>query len=75
VREQDYRAPFVLLPFTPGQIRKYLEHTLPDQDPERVMEVLKTVHNLQEMAERPYTLSLIANEFAQIEQWKGRGGA
>jgi WD40 repeat protein len=73
VREQDYRAPFVLLPFTPVQIRQYLEHTLPHEDPGRVMAVLKTVHNLEEMAERPYTLSLIANEFAQIEQWKAEG--
>jgi len=73
VREQDYRAPFLLLPFTPQQIRLYLEHTLPDEDPERVMGVLSTVHNLKEMAERPYTLSLIAEQFAVIERWKAEG--
>ena len=31
----------------------------------RVMEVLRTVHNLQDMSERPYTLSLIADQFAE----------
>jgi WD40 repeat protein len=73
VRPEDYRAPFVLLPFTPGQIREYIEHTLPDEDPDRVMEVLRSVHNLEEMAERPYTLSLIAERFSRIEQWKAEG--
>ncbi len=73
IRKDDYRAPFVLLPFTTAQIREYLAHTLKDENPDRVMEVLKTVHNLEEMAERPYTLSLIAEQFAQIEQWKAEG--
>ncbi|MBZ5521961.1 MAG: TIR domain-containing protein [Acidobacteriia bacterium] len=73
VRKEDYQSPFVLLPFTTEQIRQYLEHSLPDEDPERVMEVLGTVHNLTEMAERPYTLSLIAEHFAQIERWKAEG--
>jgi WD40 repeat protein/uncharacterized protein YjbI with pentapeptide repeats len=73
VRPDDYRAPFVLLPFTPAQIRTYIEKTLPDENPDRVMETLSAVHNLTEMAERPYTLSLIAEQFAQIEQWKAAG--
>jgi WD40 repeat protein/DNA polymerase III delta prime subunit len=73
VRADDYRAPFVLLPFTSKQIREYIEHTLPNDNPDRVMETLKAVHNLEEMAERPYTLSLITEEFAKIEQWKAEG--
>jgi WD40 repeat protein len=73
VRPDAYRAPFVLLPFTPKQIREYIEHTLPKENPDRVMETLKAVHNLEEMAERPYTLSLITEEFARIEQWKAEG--
>ncbi len=73
IRREDYRPPFLLLPFTTEQIRKYLAASLPDEDPERVMEVLKTVHNLTEMAERPYTLSLITEHFARIEKWKAEG--
>jgi WD40 repeat protein/DNA polymerase III delta prime subunit len=73
VRVENYRTPFELLPFTEKQIRQYIEHTLPEDNPDRVMEVLRTVHNLTEMAERPYTLSLVAEQFARIEQWKAEG--
>ncbi|HZT34658.1 MAG TPA: TIR domain-containing protein, partial [Nitrososphaera sp.] len=58
VREEHFRPPFVLLPFSPEQIHRYLEVSLPGEDPERVMELFRSVHNLEEMAERPYTLSL-----------------
>jgi WD40 repeat protein len=73
IREQDYRAPFLLLPFTPAQIRQYIQATLPNENPDRVMEVLASVHNLTEMAERPYTLSLIVQQFAAIERAKAEG--
>ncbi|MER2514875.1 MAG: TIR domain-containing protein, partial [Candidatus Accumulibacter phosphatis] len=72
VRAEDYRA-FVLLPFSEEQIREYLAHTLPDQDPERVLELIRAVHNLSEMAERPYTLSLITRHIPEIERWKLEG--
>jgi WD40 repeat protein/DNA polymerase III delta prime subunit len=73
VRAEDYRAPFVLLPFTESQIRKYIEQTFGSEHVTRVMETLEAVHNLKEMSARPYTLSLIAEQFAQIEQWKAEG--
>jgi WD40 repeat protein len=73
IREEDYRPPFLLLPFTDQQIRAYLKATLPDRDPESVMQVIASVHNLTEMAERPYTLSLIVREFEAIERWKAEG--
>ena len=72
IRAEDYRA-LLLLPFTTGQIRTYLEATLPDRDPEDVMQVIASVHKLTEMAERPYTLSLIVREFETIERWKAEG--
>lgn len=68
----DYRA-LVLMPFSEEQIIGYLKKTLPDQDPERVLDTIRSVHNLTEMAERPYTLSLIAREIPQIEKWKMEG--
>ncbi|TVT71965.1 MAG: toll/interleukin-1 receptor domain-containing protein, partial [Denitromonas halophila] len=72
IRHEDYRA-LVLLPFNEDQILSYLTETLPDEDPERVMEVIRSVHNLSEIAERPYTLSLIAKHFHQIERWNLEG--
>ena len=68
----DYRA-LVLLPFSHEQIISYLRQALPDQDPQRVMETIKSVHNLTEMAERPYTLSLITQQIDQIERWRMEG--
>lgn len=72
VTAEDYRA-LVLMPFTEKQIVAYLKQTLPDQDPERLLELIRSVHNLSELAERPYTLSLIAREIPQIERWKMEG--
>jgi WD40 repeat protein len=72
VRGEDYRV-FVLLPFTEEQVRTYLRHTLPSEDTDRVLETIRAVHNLTELAERPYTLSLIARHFPRIEQWKLEG--
>ncbi len=72
VRTDDYRV-FVLLPFTDRQIRDYLDQMLPDEDIERVLETIRAIHNLPELAERPYTLSLIARHFPDIERWKMEG--
>ncbi|MCA8917362.1 MAG: pentapeptide repeat-containing protein, partial [Planctomycetes bacterium] len=72
IRHEDYRA-LVLLPFNEDQILSFLTETLPDEDPARVMEVIRSVHNLSEIAERPYTLSLIAKHFHQIERWNLEG--
>ncbi len=72
LRAADYRV-FVLLPFTETQIRLYLEQTLPNEDIDRVLETIGAVHNLSELAERPYTLSLVAEHFPQIEHWKLEG--
>ncbi|HYD64772.1 NACHT domain-containing protein [Azospirillum sp.] len=78
IRADLYRT-FILLPFTEEQIRAYLRQALPDQDPDRVLELLRSVHNLTEMAERPYTLSLLAEHIGVVERWRAeaarhRGG-
>jgi WD40 repeat protein len=72
LRADDYRV-LVLLPFTDQQIRAYLQQMLPDDDIERVLQTIRAVHNLPELAERPYTLSLIARHFPDIERWKMEG--
>ncbi len=68
----DYQT-LLLLPFTEAQIKEYLRRNLPDQDVERLLELIRSVHNLPELAERPYTLSLIARHVSQIEQWRLEG--
>ena len=69
---QDYRA-LVLLPFDEAQIRHYLQLALPGENPGRILELFRSVHNLSELAERPYTLSLLTDRIAEIEGWKMAG--
>lgn len=72
VRADDYRV-LVLLPFRTRQIREYLRHTLPDEDVDKLLERIKAVYRLRELAARPYTLSLIARDISEIENWEAKG--
>ena len=72
VRAENYRA-LVLLPFGEDQIRTYLKNSLPERNVDEAYAFLQSVHNLPELAERPYTLSLIARQFVRLEQWKAEG--
>ena len=74
IKGQDYQA-LILLPFGEEQIETYLSESLRlDKDKlQGVLELIRSVHNLPEMAERPYTLSLIAQHIPQIEQLSLRG--
>jgi WD40 repeat protein len=72
VRAESYRA-LLLLPFGEEQIRTYLANSLPGRDVNQVYAFLESVHNLPELAERPYTLSLITRQFPKLEQRKERG--
>jgi len=62
-----------LLPFTRDQVRLYLERALQGVDVDRSMELVHSVHNLPELAERPYTLSLIAEQLPQLQRWRAAG--
>jgi hypothetical protein len=72
VRDTDYRV-FILLPFDDDQIRTYLTQTFPDRGVEPILETIKAVHSLGEMAARPYTLSVIARSLPTIERWQMEG--
>ncbi|OQW98016.1 MAG: hypothetical protein BWK73_53465 [Thiothrix lacustris] len=74
IKGLNYQA-LILLPFGEEQIETYLSKSLRlDKDKlQGVLELIRSVHNLPEMAERPYTLSLIAQHIPQIEQLSLRG--
>jgi hypothetical protein len=75
-REQDAPPYFALLGETGmGKTTTcYLAHTLPEgTNVDAAWATICAVHNLRDMAERPYTLSLIASEFQRIEEWKQQG--
>ncbi|MCB0909847.1 MAG: NACHT domain-containing protein, partial [Nocardioidaceae bacterium] len=61
-----FRA-LTLLPLTEEQVLAYLRGVLPGEDPDRVVDVLRSVHNLEDLSHRPYTLSLIADFFPALE--------
>ncbi|WP_457673501.1 NACHT domain-containing protein, partial [Thiolapillus sp.] len=66
IRGRDYRA-LVILPFTREQIRAYLKANLPQRDPDDVIAMFEQIHNLSELAERPFTLSLIGEQIEALE--------
>ncbi|ASM78473.1 WD40 repeat-containing protein [Vitreoscilla filiformis] len=68
----DYRA-LLLLPLNEEQIRTYIGHALPGLDADATLAMVKAVHNLSELASRPYTLKLVTEFIPQIERWRAEG--
>ena len=63
-----------LLPFTEEQIRAYLESLLGGKEgADEAFEVIESIHNLRELAERPYLLSLISDRLGELERLRARG--
>jgi uncharacterized protein YjbI with pentapeptide repeats len=63
-----------LLPFTEPQIRAYLESLLGDESSaSRAFEVIASIHNLRDLAQRPYLLSLISGQLGALEDLRARG--
>ena len=72
LRADSYRA-MTLLPLGDEQIRRYLETALPGSDIARIMELVASVHNLPELAARPFSLKLIAEHIPEIERNRASG--
>ena len=72
LRADSYRA-MTLLPLDDDQIRRYLETALPGSDIARIMELVSSVHNLPELAARPFSLKLIAEHIPEIERDRASG--
>jgi WD40 repeat protein len=63
-----------LLPFTEGQIQSYLADFLGDRERgAEAFEVMASIHNLRDLAERPYLLSLISGRLGELEELQARG--
>ncbi|MGH3912182.1 MAG: NACHT domain-containing protein [Pseudonocardiaceae bacterium] len=60
----------LMLPFDDGQIRDYLRANLPDADVDRLLDLIDSVHNLREIAERPLTLRMITEQLELMERAK-----
>jgi|APEBP8051072433_1049376.scaffolds.fasta_scaffold00900_4 WD40 repeat protein/nucleoside phosphorylase len=67
-----YRA-MVLLPWREKQVRRYMSHALPGMDLDRLLEMVRSIHNLQELTQRPYTLKLVTEFIPEIENDRAAG--
>lgn len=68
----QYRAS-ILQPFSDEQIHKYLAAALPGQDVDELMRMVESIHNLRELAGRPFTLKLVAQFIPRIRSWQQQG--
>ena len=58
----------LLLLLNEEQIKHYLTQALPETAPERLMETIRSVHNLEDLSRRPYTLKLVSEFIPEIEK-------
>ncbi|PXX37206.1 NACHT domain-containing protein [Undibacterium pigrum] len=70
--QSQYRA-LLLQPLTEQQIRSYMMAVFPNTDIDQLMAQIEAVHNLRELAGRPFTLKLVANFVPMLEQWRAQG--
>ncbi|MDP6812278.1 MAG: pentapeptide repeat-containing protein [Alphaproteobacteria bacterium] len=63
---ESYRA-LILLPLAEDQVTRYIENALPGTDLDRLLEMIRSVHNLTELTQRPYTLKLVSEFIPEIE--------
>ncbi|MDQ5988405.1 MAG: Tol-Pal system protein TolB [Syntrophus sp. SKADARSKE-3] len=64
----QYRAS-ILQPFTDEQIRSYFKAVLPNEDVDALMEMIRKVHNMRDLAGRPFTLNLVSQFIPRIQSW------
>ena len=72
--EKQQMPVFYLLPFNESQIRAYLTAALgSDERAVEAEKLLAKVHNLSELAQRPYLLNLIRRKLADVERLAATG--
>ena len=66
-RGKDYLV-LTLLPFDEDQIREYLCRNVPEADTDRLLETIRSVHNLRELASQPVLLDMIREVLLTIDE-------
>ena len=66
-RGRDYLV-LTLLPFNADQIREYLHRNVPEADTDRLLETIRSVHNLSELASQPVLLNMIRQVLLTINE-------
>ncbi len=65
----------VMLPLSEEQITNYLRHALPGIEPETIIDMVKSVHDLHDLSKRPFTLKLVGEFFPALEEDRKAGKA
>ncbi len=71
-KSKNYES-MTCLPFTQEQVKRYLEKNIPAQAVERLILLIKSVHNLEELSSRPLLLNYIEELLPTLEQMAQRG--
>ena len=66
VRGKDYLV-LTLLPFDEDQIREYLHRNVPGSDPDRLLGMIRSVHDLRALASQPVLLDMIRQILPTVE--------
>jgi uncharacterized protein YjbI with pentapeptide repeats len=72
VKTRDYLA-CVMLPWKDEQIREYLLELLGEKRVDTALDLIVAVHNLKDLASRPYLISLIGPELEELEKDRAEG--
>ena len=68
----DYLV-LTLLPFDEDQIRGYLRRNVPDVDADRLLETIRSVHDLRQLASQPVLLNMIREVLLDSDESLGAG--
>jgi WD40 repeat protein/nucleoside phosphorylase len=63
----------LLSPLSQLQVLRYLKEAMPQLDAGKLIEMIRSVHNLEELTHRPYTLKLVAQFVPEIERYPMAG--
>ena len=66
VRGEDYLV-LTMLPFNEDQILEYLERNVPGFDPHRLLDTIRSVHDLRSLAQQPVLLAMIREVLPDVE--------
>ncbi len=62
-----------LLPFSENQIRQHLMMQVGTERAEDIFSLIRSIHNLEDLAQRPYLLKLIIEQVDQLVELRARG--
>ncbi|HLL29955.1 MAG TPA: NACHT domain-containing protein, partial [Allosphingosinicella sp.] len=70
---QEDIAVYVMLPFSPKQIRDYIRRNLPSEDHDRALSLIESTYDLSELARRPILLRYMSELIHRLEAEKLAG--